>query len=245
MGHGETVKEESQFGHFADKDGWDRLVEDVHILQNQIKEEYTNIPYVVMGHSMGSLVVRTYVTKYKDDIDGIIISGTSGQVKGLSSGKMLIKLMKGIKGKKYKSKLVEYLITGSFNRKFKHPKTKSDWTSRDEKSVEKYVKDPKCGKNFTLQAYEDLLNGTQYLSKEENIIDTPNVPILIFSGEKDPVGENGKGVKRVYEMLRDTGKSNITLKLFPDGRHEMLNETNKEEVYQYILHWLQENIYNF
>jgi len=115
LGHGNTAKCEDDFGYFADNNGWDRLVEDVHILQNKVHNEYPNLPYIVMGHSMGSLIVRTYITKYDDNLTGVIISGTSGQKYGLISGKLLIKIISTFKGKRYKSKLIEHLVTGSFN----------------------------------------------------------------------------------------------------------------------------------
>ncbi|MCI9017153.1 MAG: alpha/beta hydrolase [Clostridia bacterium] len=236
LGHGNTQKEE--YGYFAKEQGWDRLVEDIHILQNKIKQQYKELPYIVMGHSMGSLLVRTYVTKYKDEISGIIISGTSGQKRGLLLGRILTKIIILVKGEKYKSRLLEYLITGSFNKKFKPNETKADWTTRDKELVEKYENDPKCGKNFTASAYLDLLKGSYYLTKKKNIQTTPNIPILIFSGDKDPVGEQSKGVIRVYKMLQKVGKDKVTIRLFKDGRHEMLNEINKEEVYYFILNWL-------
>lgn len=242
LGHGNTAKSENDFGYFADKNGWDRLVEDVHILQNKIHDEYPNLPYIIMGHSMGSLIVRTYVTKYKDSISGIIISGTSGQKYGLVSGMLLIKLISAFKGKKYKSKLVEHLVTGSFNNKFKPNRTSSDWICSDENEVDKFISDEKCGKRFTLQAYYDLLSGTKYLSSQKNTNKTINVPILVFSGDKDPVGQNSKGVLRVYKMLKRDSKRNVYLRLFKDGRHEMLNEINKLEVYNFILDWLDKII---
>lgn len=238
LGHGNTVQNDDEWGYFDKKDGWQKLVEDIHILQNKIKKEYSDIPYIIMGHSMGSLLVRTYVTKYKDDLSGIIISGTSGQKAGLIIGQLLTKLIILFRGSKYKSKLLEYLITGSFNKKFKPNRTKADWTTRDYEQVDKYQTDTKCGRNFTAMAYLDLLKGTYYLSKQKNIINTPNIPILIFSGDKDPVGGNSKGVIRVYNMLKKAGKEKVRIRLFKDGRHEMLNEINKEEVYYFILDWL-------
>ena len=238
LGHGNTAKCEDDFGYFADNNGWDRLVEDVHILQNKVHNEYPNLPYIVMGHSMGSLIVRTYITKYDDNLTGVIISGTSGQKYGLISGKLLIKIISTFKGKRYKSKLIEHLVTGSFNKKFKPNRTPSDWICSDENEVNKFIEDEKCGKMFSVQAYYDLLSGTQYLSKQKNVNKTVKVPILIFSGDEDPVGQNGKGVLRVYKMLKKDGTRNVYLRLFKNARHELLNEVNKLEVYNFILDWL-------
>ena len=240
LGHGDSVTTKEEYGYFAEKDGWWRLVEDVHLLQNKVQKKYPDMNYIIMGHSMGSLVVRSYLTKYKDNISKAIISGTSGQKYGLIAGQVLINIIKLAKGDHYRSQLVEKLITGSFNDNFKPNRTKADWLSRDEKQVDKYLADEKCGINFTLQAYQDLLKGTRYLSKQRNVNKTLNVPMLLFSGTKDPVGANGKGVIRVYRMLKKAGLEFVTLKLFEDGRHEMLNETNKEEVYQFILDWIEQ-----
>ena len=238
LGHGNTAKCECDFGYFADNNGWDRLVEDVHILQNKIHNEYPELPYIVMGHSMGSLIVRTYITKYDDHLTGVIISGTSGQKYGLISGKILIKIISAFKGKRYKSRLIEHLVTGSFNKKFEPNRTPSDWICSDENEVNKFIEDKKCGKMFSVQAYYDLLSGTQYLSKQKNVNKTIKAPILIFSGDEDPVGQNGKGVLRVYKMLKKDGTRNVYLRLFKNARHEMLNEVNKLEVYNFILDWL-------
>ena len=238
LGHGNTAKCEGDFGYFADNNGWDRLVEDVHILQNKIHNEYPELPYIVMGHSMGSLIVRTYITKYDDHLTGVIISGTSGQKYGLISGKILIKIISAFKGKRYKSRLIEHLVTGSFNKKFEPNRTPSDWICSDENEVNKFIEDKKCGKMFSVQAYYDLLSGTQYLSKQKNVNKTIKAPILIFSGDEDPVGQNGKGVLRVYKMLKKDGTRNVYLRLFKNARHEMLNEVNKLEVYNFILDWL-------
>ena len=169
LGHGDSVTTKEEYGYFAEKDGWWRLVEDVHLLQNKVQKKYPDMNYIIMGHSMGSLVVRSYLTKYKDNISKAIISGTSGQKYGLIAGQVLINIIKLAKGDHYRSQLVEKLITGSFNDNFKPNRTNADWLSRDEKQVDKYLADEKCGINFTLQAYQDLLKGTRYLSKQRNV----------------------------------------------------------------------------
>lgn len=238
LGHGNTAKIKRDFGYFSDKNGWEILCKDIHIYQNAISSLYPDIPYILFGHSMGSLLVRTYVTEYSDKLDGLIISGTSGQKFGLSIAKSQTIIIKALRGDRYRSKYIKNLVTGSFNRKFKPNLTEADWISSDEETVQKYLSDPLCGSTFTVSAYYELITGTQYLSRQKNINKTPNIPILIFSGDKDPVGANGKGVNRVYKMLKKAGVDDVTLKLFHNGRHEMLNEVNKDEVYDLVKRWL-------
>ena len=239
IGHGKSAKDDTELGDFDCKDGWFRMTEDIHILQNIIAKEYPDIPYFLMGHSMGSLLVRTYATIYKDNISGIIISGTSGKKSfALRLGVLLTSIIKTFKGEKYKSKLVEKLVTGSFNNSFKPTRTEADWTTRDEKAIDEYMKVINPKRKFTVESYRQMFKGSIYLNKKEKIKNTINVPILIFSGDKDPVGENAKGVQRVYKTLKNIGINDITLKLYKEGRHEMLKEINKDEVFENILNWI-------
>ncbi len=242
LGHGKTAKTDDELGFFTNKDGWFYLAEDIHILQNKMKNEYPNLPYIIMGHSMGSLLTRTYLSLYDDNLKGAIITGTSGQKAGLLTGSILAKIIVMFKGEKYKSKLLASLVTGSFNRQFKPNKTPIDWTTSDERIIEEHIKDTNPNCKFTASSYLELFKGSMYLNKKKNIKKTPNIPILIFSGDKDPVGENGKGVKRVYDMLKETGKEDVTLKLFTNGRHEMLNEINRKEVFELVLQWIDSKI---
>lgn len=241
IGHGKSVKNDNELGDLDCKDGWFRMTEDIHILQNKTAKEYPNIPYFIMGHSMGSLLVRTYATIYKDNLSGIIISGTSGKKSTmLRLGSMIAKLIEIFKGEKYKSKLIERLVTGSFNNSFKPTRTEADWTTRDEKAIDDYIKVINPNRKFTVESYLQMFKGSIYLNNINKIKQTPNIPILIFSGDKDPVGENGKGVRRVYNMLKNVGIEDIEIKLFKDGRHEMLNEINKDEVFKFILNWIEQ-----
>ena len=205
LGHGNSAKTEEDLGYFAKEDGWNRLVDDVHILQNEVAKEYPKLPYIMFGHSMGSLVTRTYLTKYQDHLAGVILSGTSGQKSGLLVGQVLTKFIMLLKGERYRSGLLEYLVTGSFNKKFKPNRTKSDWITRDEKEIDKCQKDPKCGFNFTTNGYFNLLKGSYYLSKQKNINKTANVPILLMSGDKDPVRRNVKRCHSCNEHVRKSG----------------------------------------
>lgn len=244
LGHGNSVKSEEDLGYFAKENGWEHLVEDVHILQNQVAKEYPELPYIIFGHSMGSLVTRTYLTKYQDNLAGVILSGTSGQKAGLFIGQLLTKLIMLVKGDRYRSKLLEYLITGSFNKKFKPNRTKSDWITRDEEQIEKCQKDPKCGFNFTTNGYLNLLKGSYYLSKQNHINKTVDLPMLFISGDKDPVGGMSKGVIRVTNMLQKAGLKQVEIRLFKDARHELLNELNRDEVCYVVLNWLKKVLKN-
>lgn len=242
LGHGKTATNKEDFGYFAKENGWEHLAQDVHILKKEISGKYPNLPYIIFGHSMGSLVVRTYLTKYNDNLTGVILSGTSGQKAGLITGQILTKFIMLVRGERYRSPLLEYLITGSFNKKFKPNRTKADWTTRDEEVVDKYQKDPLCGFNFTTNGYINLLKGSYYLSKQKNINKTNKVPILLISGDKDPVGGMGKGVIRVENMLKKAGLQDVTIRLFKDARHELTNEINKDEVYYVIFNWLNKKL---
>ena len=226
LGHGKTAKSENELGYFGDKDGWGKLVSDVHILQNMISKEYPKLPYFIFAHSMGSLVVRTYLTKYKDNLAGVILSGTSGQKLRLLLGQILTKIIMMFKGEYYRSELLEYLVTGSFNDKY------------NPNHIKEECNDPRCGFNFTTNGYLNLLKGTYYLSKQKNINKTIDIPILLISGDKDPVGEMSKGVIRVANMLQKAGLKDVKLRLFKDEGHEVVRGKNKNQAYYVIFNWM-------
>lgn len=224
LGHGNTIPKQD-YGFFAEKDGWIFLAEDVHLLYQIEKEKYSNLPYIIYAHSMGSVVARTYLAKYQDDIQGIILSGISGQRRKLTLGINLIKIMKLFYGKRYRSRLIEYLVMGTLSKK-------SYLEKREEK-----------GKTFTLQAYEDLLKGMRYGSKIRNMKQmNPNIPILLLSGDKDPVGERAKGVIRVSKQMKKAGVKEVSIRLFHGVRHNILKEENKEKVYFIVKQWLNKEI---
>lgn len=238
LGHGNTVKAEDEYGHFSDVNGWDYLVEDIHRVQIYTKEKYPNLKYVIFGHSMGSLLVREYITKYNDNIDKVILSGTSNSRFFLPIGILFLRFLEAILGKKYKSEFIRYLVLGSFNNQFSPNRTIADWISRDDEIVDNFINDNKCLRNFTLKAYEDLLQGTCYISKQKNINQSMNIPILFVSGDEDPVGQNSKGVIKVYNKYEKIN-NDVTIRLIKNARHEVLNEINKEFVFEIILSWIE------
>jgi len=243
-GHGKTAKVIENVGYLAEKDGFKYLVEDVHKLTEIIKKEYPNLPLFLFGHSMGSFVAQRYIMLYGSELDGVILSGSNGkQGVILDIGILLAKNEVRKNGRRAKSEKLNKLSFGSYNNSFKPNRTDFDWLSRDNDEVDKYIKDPFCGSVFTCGFFYDFLLGLKEIQSKENIGKVPkDLPILIFSGDKDPVGKNGKGVIKLYRTYKKFNIKEVTYKLYKEGRHEMLNETNKDEVMRDVIQWLNKHV---
>ena len=241
-GHGETSKSEEERGYIADKEGFDLLVEDVKELSDIIKKENEELPLILFGHSMGSFVSQRYIELYGDKIDGVILSGTNGRPDPITKLGIIISRDEMIlRGRKAKSKVMDKLSFGDFNSNFKPNRTDYDWLCSVDEEVDKYIADPQCGFVCTTSYYYDLIRGLWKINEKENLKLIPkDLPVLIFAGDKDPVGDFGKGIIRLYECYKDLGIENLRYKLYKDGRHEMLNESNKDEVIEDILKWCNE-----
>lgn len=240
-GHGKTGEKAGALGFFAEADGFDKVVDDLYFINQSIHREYPDIPVFLMGHSMGSFLVRRYIQKYSDSIKGIILSGTAGSP-GIAGklGKRLAKWEIRRRGAKAPSPVLDKLSFGSFNKGISNHKTSFDWLTRDSKKVENYINDPLCGFVCSSGFFVDLFTGLEKIHDNRLIQTIPkHLPILIFSGKEDPVGGNGKGVLKVIQQYKQNGLTNIHSILFKEGRHEMLNEINQEEVYQEVYHWLR------
>ena len=239
-GHGLTAKTIDNVGYLAEKDGFKCLVDDMNTLTQIIKKENPNLPIYLFGHSMGSFASQRYIMEYGKNIDGLILSGSNGKHgEILKAGEFLASRECKKYGRRYRSKLLDSLIFGGNNRKFKPAKTNFDWLSRDEKEVQKYIDDPFCGVLFTCGFFYDFIKGLQEIEKPINLNKIPlDLPIYIMSGDRDPVGKNGKGVLRLRDRYINLGVKNVLCKLYEGGRHEMLNEINKEEVMNDIILWL-------
>ena len=238
-GHGQTAKTPDRLGHLADTDGWKKAINDMHQLTTIIKENEGNTPIFLLGHSMGSLLARAYTYTYYNEINGLIISGTSGNQGLLGDiGLWIARRQK----KQQASKLMDWLLFGVYDIQsiFKNCTLKKfSWISRDREIVEAYKNDDFCSFICTGQFYVDLLGGVLIANNRENLTSLPaDFPILICSGDRDPVGNYGKGVKQVYNDMLAAGLRDVTCKLYKGGRHEMLNEINRESVYTDILQWL-------
>lgn len=241
-GHGLTAKTIDNVGHLADSDGFTYLVEDINTLTNIIKEENEDLPIFLFGHSMGSFASQRYIMEYGNNIDGLILSGSNGKHGFiLKIAEKIINYEIKKKGRLHRSKALDSLIFGGNNKKFKSPRTEFDWLSRDEKEVDKYIEDPFCGVLFTCGFFCDFIKGLQEIEDKENLKKIPlDLPIYIMSGDKDPIGKNGKGVLRLRDRYIKLGVKDVLCKLYEGGRHEMLNETNKDEVIRDILNWINE-----
>lgn len=244
MGHGKSVGKTGKYGYFCEQDPATVLVRDVHRLKKATQALYPDVPYVIMGHSMGSFIVRNYMFRYGTGVSAAIIMGTGMQSAGLLRlSKILSFIQKILCGPKHVSGLIDKLAFGSYNKQIENPRTPADWLSRDAERVDKYVVDPMCGFVFTVNGFATLFELISRLHKRENLERIPKtLPVFMLSGDADPVGDYGRGVQKAYESLKDVGIENITLKMYEGGRHELLNETNRAEVMDDVFRWIEETV---
>jgi alpha-beta hydrolase superfamily lysophospholipase len=242
--HGKSAKSNDHLGFYDGEDYFAEAILDMRMLTEIIKKEHPNQKIILFGHSMGSLLSREYVTAFGMDLDALILSGTASFIKGLGSfGLMSAKFLSKLNGKHRSNEMLKNLFFNQFNKKFKPNRTKVDWISSDEKQVDKFEADPLRIEDFSLSVFLDILKGSKKISKTTTFLSTPKeLPIYIFSGDKDPVGEMGKGVKKVAKNYKKAGVRDVTLKLYKGGRHEMLNEVNKKEVQKDVINWLNDRI---
>lgn len=236
MGHGGSV--ESVKGFF--KGGWLTAVADVKLLRDHILEEY-NLPYYMLGHSMGSFLLRTYLYTYPGFADAAVISGTGWEAPmKVTAGLAACKLEEKRLGETAVSPLLSNLMFGAYLKPFQPVRTKNDWICSVESVVDAYTADPLCGFDPAIGLCRDILTGIQMNEKKENLAEMKkDLPVLFVSGGKDPVGNMSKGVLACIDAFKRAGMKNVSIRIYPDGRHEMLNESNKDEVYADILAWLQ------
>lgn len=245
LGHGKSFTNQDEMCWFAENDGWHLICEDVVKLRKIATDMFPEIPFILMGHSMGSFIARTVAIDHSDLIDALVLSGTghqSGLIIGL--GKTVARFEKGRLGtSKGRSNIIENLAFGAYNKKFAPNRTTHDWLSRDEKEVDKYIADPLSGSNVSVGLFYDMLSGLDYIRRPKNISKIrKDLPIYIFSGDKDPVGDMGKGVKTVYNLYLGSEIKDVSLKLYPEGRHELLNGPDREQVTVELTNWLNNKI---
>ncbi len=240
MGHGGSISQEIPKGCIAE--GWMTMAADSYRLFGMTREDYPEIPYFLYGHSMGSFLTRTLLYTYPEaDWTGVVISGTGWMPKlVLKSGRAVCKMEAKKHGWNGTSPLINKLMFGSYNKGYDNPRTPVDWLSRDEAVVDRYIADPLCGFDASIGLAYEMLGGMLRNEDKANLAKMPKaLPIYFVSGDKDPVGSNGKGVRQAAEAFRAAGMQDVDCKLYPDGRHEMHNELNKDELHADVLAFLE------
>ena len=243
VGHGKSVLDARDLGHITLDQGDAVLVNDVDRVRRALFEQFSDLPYFIFGHSMGSFVTRVYLSEHAKGVQGAIICGTGNQPALLArSGNLLAHTIGTVMGERYKSKVLDSMGAGGFARAIENPRTPLDWISVDPAVVDAYIDDPLCGGMFTVGGYAALTGVVARAVDPRVAARVPkDLPLLFIAGAEDPVGENGKAVVRAVELYRDAGMKDVSLILYPGMRHEILNEPGKQTVYAAVLAWLCEH----
>ncbi len=239
MGHGKSIGDEGIQGYFHG--GWFAACDDTYKLMRDTMAEHPGVPYVLFGHSMGSFMARTIISKYPDSgITAAIICGTGWQPRAAMP--LMIRLAEGLckrGGEENPSPQMQATAFGGYNKRIENPRTPSDWLTRDEQIVDAYVADPLCGFIPSAGLMRDMMQGIYYIEQKKNLANMKkHLSVFFIAGGEDPVGNYGKGVEQAAKEFRKAGMINVACKLYPGCRHEILNELNKEEVYADITNWL-------
>ena len=241
LGHGQSVTNQEDLGFFSVKSEKPAVIEDIRLISKEARTRFPGVPLFILGHSMGSFMLRYYMAAYPEEADGVIIMGTGDIPAPLAGfGLTLSKTLASLKGDHYRSSFLNMLTLGNNNKKFSPARTEFDWLSTNEENVDRYIADPLCGFPFTTGAYRDFFKVMKDIAHQNNFDQIPRtLPVLITSGEEDPVG--GKDAcTRVKEGYERIGMTDVTLKLYPGDRHEILNENDRETVYKDIYDWIEE-----
>lgn len=245
LGHGGSVPEGGIKGYICKQDPATVVVRDVHRLKKMTQEVYPGVPYFIMGHSFGSFITRNYMARYGTGIKGAILMGTGQHTQlQMSLARALAAEQRCVLGGEEKvSTLLSSLVFGSANKKIKNPKTENDWISRNEENVQRYNADELCGFPFTVNGYITLFELVSRCLDPDYLEKIPKeLPVLLASGEMDPIGDYGAGVREVYESYLGAGIKNVTMKLYEGDRHEILNEDDRETIRQDLYNWIYQNL---
>jgi alpha-beta hydrolase superfamily lysophospholipase len=245
LGHGKSVNGGHEpYGYFCKRDPATVVIRDVHRLKKMIQEDYPGVPQVIMGHSMGSFVVRNYLCRYGTGVNAAILMGTGMPGKMLiGSARFIANLQAAFIGGGKPGKLLNKMAFGGYNKKIKDSTATFAWLSVNAENVKNYEDDPLCGQPFSINGFQTLLELPYRILKPKNLANMPpRLPILIVSGTEDPVGDYGRGPKKTRQSLRKAGVHDVEVNLYPWGRHEILMEAEKMEVYTDIINWLTEKL---
>lgn len=243
MGHGQSINNGGVQGYFHG--GWFAAVQDSYTLLEKTRGELPGIPYILFGHSMGSFMARTMLAKYPDSgISAAVICGTGWQPRAMMPAVIgICEVICKKVGEENPSEALQNLVFGSYNKRVEHPRTPFDWLSRDAKSVDAYIAHPLCGFTASCGLLRDMLKGIRYVEQKENLNSMDKkLPVLFIAGGDDPVGSYGSGVETAAAEFKKAGMEDVTLRIFPLARHEILNEINRAEIFQTVSDWLKKKV---
>lgn len=244
LGHGESIVKDSKPMYFGTTGSWKFVVEDLNTCRKIVKEKFPDVPYCLLGFSLGSFLVRTYLIDYPKTVDAAIILGT-GQTSLLqiAIAKFIAKREARKVGEEHTSPMIRKLTFETYNRFFSPNRTDFDWLCSSEKNLDIYIADPLRGGDLSAGPFREMLSGMTYTIRKRNIKKMDrDMPILLVSGDKDPVGDCGKGVKRTYKLFKEIGIRDVSLKLYSGLRHDILNEDCREDIYRYLYKWLVDRL---
>lgn len=243
LGHGRTAEEYGDYGYFCKKHASTVVVRDVHQLKKLVQKDYPNLPYFILGHSMGSFILRNYISYYGSGIQGAIICGTAHYGNALPvAARVMTRMMRLCKKDREKSAFLDSVAFQGYNKRTDN-RTKFDWLNTDEKEVDLYMRDPLCGFLFTVNGFDTLFGLLQNLSKKSFIhAISKDLPIYLIAGSEDPVGNYGKGVATVYEQYKHAGIKDLQIKLYEGARHEIMLEPIKQQVFIDVCNWLKDHL---
>ncbi len=246
LGHGRSVVSQDKLGYFCEDNPSKVVVEDLNSIRKIIQNEYPDKPYFLMGHSMGSFIVRNYITRYAKGLAGTIIMGTGLMPNAkVKPGLALVRLLTMIKGPMHRSNFVNSMVIGSNNKIFKDSPDGDAWITKDREKAKAYYSDPLCTFVFTLNGFRALLESIIKNNMPKRLEKIPReMPVLFTSGADCCLGEFGKGVTKLYNMYKDMGMKDVSIKLYETDRHEILNETDRDVVYKDLLDWVKSKSVN-
>lgn len=244
LGHGHSVSCPEELGYFKNKNSVDILINDMHTLMKKAKAKYPDAPYFLLGHSFGSFLSRIFAGTYGNELSGLILTGTgNADIKKVKHALKLIRAVRITKKADYRSLIVLKSIFGPYSARIKNPQNMYEWMCRDEKIVEDYLNDPLNNYIYTLNGFFTLLFAVLKMQEEEIIDSTPkDLPILLLSGSEDPVGDYSKKVLQVYDLYKEHGVKDVSINIYDGARHNILQETNKDEVFEDCIKWIMERI---
>lgn len=241
LGHGKSLPEGGTPVYFGQGSTWNTVVDDIYILHQRLKQRYPDAPLCIMGHSMGSFLTRTYLIRYPGTVKAAVLMGTGWQSAATLAGGLALAGTLARRGAASTNAAVTALAFGAYNKTFKPNRTECDWLSADEENVDEYIADPLCGHDATVGLFREMLWGIRFNQRPTNLRKMDKTtPVLLISGEDDPVGGMGAGVRQTYQAFRHAGVTDCTLRLYHGLRHELLNEkAHRGAVYQDIWNWME------